>query len=558
MVLDEIDDRTTFCSISTFLAVGLAMPALSGGQEFQSFLHASWYLIEQVLIRHNYPDKVFQGYLGIEIRHHRTCQKRAWWFQPMAFRDVTSVSRNVLEWCGRISASIAAGKRPAWTKRNRLGDSWCWDRGRTEAELVYPWERKTNGKHRHQQRTWRARKHPRYARSTSSSAGVHHPIGHHWLSRFGRPHHRQRLITIGTNIPNILEEVEPGPIFSPNPTRLHPSLTHGSDRKNPHLTLRDVIGHMPKLDSLTNQTCDDDPYHQIPKWNKNHHFWMKHTPEGSTAFENDACPNCGFQVDDRSLVNCPECKSDLPRPTVEFVGWKCKKCGEKNRKSKLVCQCGAAYSGKKFTKQRRLIRGFKTSYRRLTWDKPSSTITMNSGVISSDMKGHPDQNRVLSVREILMLSTLQNHPAASYEWGEKYEFKSKKAGMAGFMTAKCSETCTTSHRWIHSATRNGKDCLSLEGFRPQNSLKAEQWVFSCRERNGHLTHLPSCCNRHTWVRCCRGSWAILDWDGLCRNEGNASHKQRIHGLQRHPKCPPNLQDSFRKFEWAYAVLAILD
>ena len=103
---------------------------------------------------------------------------------------------------------------------------------------------------------------------------------------------------------------------------------------------------MPKLDSLTNQTCDDDPYHQIPKWNKNHHFWMKHTPEGSTAFENDACPNCGFQVDDRSLVNCPECKSDLPRPTVEFVGWKCKKCGEKNRKSKLVCQCGAAYSWK--------------------------------------------------------------------------------------------------------------------------------------------------------------------------------------------------------------------
>ncbi len=38
--------------------------------------------------------------------------------------------------------------------------------------------------------------------------------------------------------------------------------------------------------------------------------------------------------------------------------------------------------------QRRLIRGFKTSYRRLNWDKPASTITMNSGVISSDMKGH--------------------------------------------------------------------------------------------------------------------------------------------------------------------------
>ena len=191
-----------------------------------------------------------------------------------------------------------------------------------------------------------------------------------------------------------------------------------------------------QLDSLTNQTCDDDPYHQIPKWNKNHHFWMKHTPEGSTAFENDACPNCGFQVDDRSLVNCPKCKSDLPRPTVEFVGWKCKKCGEKNRKTKLVCQCGAAYSGK-FTKQRRLIRGFKTSYRRLTWDKPSSTITMNSGVISSDMKGHPDQNRVLSVREILMLSTLQVILPHRMNGEKNTNSKAKKQVMAGFMAVKC-------------------------------------------------------------------------------------------------------------------------
>lgn len=52
---------------------------------------------------------------------------------------------------------------------------------------------------------------------------------------------------------------------------------------------------------------------------------------------------------------------------------------------------------------------------------------MNSGVISSDMKGHPEQNRVLSVREILMLSTLESHPADSYEWNGKYKFKSKKS-----------------------------------------------------------------------------------------------------------------------------------
>ena len=52
------------------------------------------------------------------------------------------------------------------------------------------------------------------------------------------------------------------------------------------------------------------------------------------------------------------------------------------------------------------------------WDKPASTLTMNSGVISSDLKGHPEQNRVLSLREILLLSTL-DHP----RWKKTYSFE---------------------------------------------------------------------------------------------------------------------------------------
>ena len=48
---------------------------------------------------------------------------------------------------------------------------------------------------------------------------------------------------------------------------------------------------------------------------------------------------------------------------------------------------------------------------------PASALTMNSGVISSDMKGHPKQNRVLSLREILLLSTLDNE-----YWGQRYRF----------------------------------------------------------------------------------------------------------------------------------------
>ena len=43
---------------------------------------------------------------------------------------------------------------------------------------------------------------------------------------------------------------------------------------------------------------------------------------------------------------------------------------------------------------------------------------MNSGVISSDLKGHPEQNRVLSIREILLLSTLEHA-----NWNKIYSFE---------------------------------------------------------------------------------------------------------------------------------------
>ena len=82
-------------------------------------------------------------------------------------------------------------------------------------------------------------------------------------------------------------------------------------------------------------------------------------------------------------------------------------------------------------KMRRLIKGFRTSYRRLRWDAPGSTLTMNSGVISSDMKGHPDQNRVLSLKEIRILATIDNRPGVEYPWHGKYHFTNKPAGLTG-------------------------------------------------------------------------------------------------------------------------------
>ena len=214
------------------------------------------------------------------------------------------------------------------------------------------------------------------------------------LSSFGVPHHRERLITIGCRIPEISNSVslEEG-IYSKELTLFHAKPSHGRNCKNKLVSLRQAIGHLSALDSQKRLEDKSDLFHSIPKWNSRQYFWMMHTPEGKSAFDNFTCPSCSYENQKKDSVLCEKCGAPLARPTFHMNG------------------------------QSRLIKGFKTSYRRMQWDKPASTLTMNSGVISSDMKGHPEQNRVLSLREILILSTL-DHP----QWGQKYSFNGVKFG----------------------------------------------------------------------------------------------------------------------------------
>ena len=429
MVPQLLQDGTAFCSISTFSGGGIGDAGVEWGAGLQVISACELVPDRAGLIRHNYPNtEVFQGDIwklkDKIIKHANDTLNDA---KPWLFVMSPPCQGMSSNGAGRISASIASGKRLAEDQRNRLVIP-----GVEIVEALQPsWFILENVKR--MENTVITNENGEAENILDLLGRRLHPLGYTIRSAIidfrdlGVPHHRQRLITIGTNIPELVEEVLPGQIFHSSPSKLHPRLTHGEERDRPHITLRDVISHMPELDAIKKQTCSDDPYHQIPKWNKRHHFWMSHTPEGSTAFDNNTCPSCTTVVENPSLVDCPECNSPLPRPTIEFEGWKCESCGEPNRKNKLFCACGHAFQGTDFTKQRRLIRGFRTSYRRLTWDKPSSTITMNSGVISSDMKGHPEQNRVLSVREILMLSSLESHPAESYPWNGNYEFKSKKA-----------------------------------------------------------------------------------------------------------------------------------
>ena len=204
---------------------------------------------------------------------------------------------------------------------------------------------------------------------------------------YGVPHHRERLITVGCRIPGITSRYPPdADIFSKVLSPFHPPPTNGKDGVLSWVSLRDTIRHLPILDAKTRTEDDKDEFHCIPRWNNNQYFWMSHTPEGKSAFDNMDCVKCNKKAEDALAVFC-KCGEKLARPQIQ----------EGNKA--------------------RLVKGFKSSYRRMKWDKPGGTLTMNSGVISSDVKGHPDQNRVLSLREILILSTL-DHPA----WPQKYSF----------------------------------------------------------------------------------------------------------------------------------------
>ncbi len=126
--------------------------------------------------------------------------------------------------------------------------------------------------------------------------------------------------------------------------------------KQRQITVRDAIGWLPSLESGQKS---DIKYHFAPRHNERHILWMKHTPTGKSAFDNK--------------IYFPQ-KEDGTR-----------------------------------------IKGFSTTYKRMSWDKPAPTITMCNGGISSQNNVHPGRllkdgtysdARVLSLKELMILTGL--------------------------------------------------------------------------------------------------------------------------------------------------------
>lgn len=129
--------------------------------------------------------------------------------------------------------------------------------------------------------------------------------------------------------------------------------------KQNKITVREAIEHLPSLES---RELSNIAFHYAKKHNPRHIAFLHHTPSGKSALINK--------------VHYPK-KEDGTR-----------------------------------------IKGYDTTYKRIAWDKPSPTITMANGSISSQNNVHPGRKRkdgtysdarVLTLKEIFILSGLPDN-----------------------------------------------------------------------------------------------------------------------------------------------------
>jgi DNA (cytosine-5)-methyltransferase 1 len=285
---------------------------------------------------------------------------------------------------GKIAAEVRKGKRPKEDERNKLLLE-----GLEVVKALQPEhfliENVPNMKNTVV--TWEKKKTRRLIDLIVPAIGAGYTLHSFVLdfANYGVPHFRKRLITIG-------KRTQEG--SSTMNEHKSPPSWFDAGGMDEHITVRQAIGNRYR-------TCQKDVLHQMPKMSREHVEWARHIPanSGGTAHMN-ACSACEH-VDAFKIVNCTKCGHSLPRPQrIDLDG------------------------------VRRAIRGYKTSYRRMLPNQPANTITMSSGVPSSDVKLHFSQPRVLTLLEVMILSSLRNidNPVmqmkTDYAWEGKYCFES--------------------------------------------------------------------------------------------------------------------------------------
>lgn len=205
------------------------------------------------------------------------------------------------------------------------------------------------------------------------------------LADFGVPQSRKRSFL------TFVRRTEPAIGILTKHKRVPYPLPSHADRG--HLPLREALESfgLASLDARKRETAESAlPMHSVPIWPEDRYRMVCAIPPGSgrSAWENDRCLNCNRRTRDQSRIHCSGCGHLLPRPITR----------DRDGMPKLV-------------------RGFHTSYRRMSPDTPAATITTASGHLGSDRTIHPWENRVLSPLECALLQTFPR----TFKWGNALE-----------------------------------------------------------------------------------------------------------------------------------------
>ncbi len=213
------------------------------------------------------------------------------------------------------------------------------------------------------------------------------------VANYGIPQVRRRALIVAVH----KDVTRPESVLSRNQPPL-PLQTHDEQSNNgmrPWVSIREWLEAMEyeQLDARSKDAArGTHPLHFVPAYGPDRYRQVSEIPahSGRSAYDNDKCPWCGRQKVDAGLIVCPDCGGAMcNRPYVQRDG----------RPS--------------------LIKGFKSSYRRMNPGRPAYTITTNSSHIGSDFKIHPWENRVLSILECADLQTVPRF----YDWTRAKEDK---------------------------------------------------------------------------------------------------------------------------------------
>ena len=149
---------------------------------------------------------------------------------------------------------------------------------------------------------------------------------------YGVPQRRRRLLTVYSRNQELVDWFTNCETFMP--PRSHSC--DGRDETKSWVTVRDVLEGLPPLDAKNSESAKSElPYHRVPLLDQMKYWWVKNTPAGRGAFDNQCCC-CGFEGNqthtarhDHTGINrasretplyCLKCGEMLPRPSVDRDG----------------------------------------------------------------------------------------------------------------------------------------------------------------------------------------------------------------------------------------------